>query len=139
MSSAFSFTTSTITDPINDVVSELGTIAKNVDNLNSAVTQNVLKELPDLSGVPSTLTNLVNTIESIGAQVTSLVKNLPSLLSKEVTELDQELKSLNLEDYAKEALNELFSSIERPLIIGGSIIAGMLLVIIILLLINLFK
>jgi predicted PurR-regulated permease PerM len=139
MSSAFSFNTSTITDPINDVVTELGTIAKNVDNLNSTVTENVLKELPDLSGVPSTLTNLVNTIESIGAQVTSLVKNLPSVLSKEVTELDQELKSLNLEGFAKEALNQLFSSIQRPLIIGGSIIAGMLLVIIILLLINLFK
>ena len=139
MSSAFSFTTNTITDPINEVVTELGTIAKNVDNLNSTVTQNVLKELPDLSGVPSTLTNLVNTIESIGAQVTSLVKNLPSLLTKEITELDTELKSLNLEGFAKEALNQLFSSIERPLIIGGSIIAGMLLIIIILLLINLFK
>lgn len=139
MSSAFPFTTSTITDPINSVVTELGTIAKSVDNLSSTVTQNVLNELPDLSQVPSTLTNLINTIETIGSQVDSLIKNLPELLTKEVTELDQELKSLNLESYAQNALNSLFSSITTPLMVGGSIIAGMLLIIIILLLINLFK
>jgi len=139
MSSAIPFTTSTITDPINSVVTELGTIAKSVDNLSSTVTQNVLKELPDLSQVPTTLTNLINTIETIGSQVSSLVKNLPELLTKEVSEIDQELKSLNLQDYAQNALNNLFSSITTPLMVGGSIIAGMLLIIIILLLINLFK